>query len=115
MEKERAKRQKQFKKRVYKFTLDLIKTLDQLPKSDFVAHRLGDQLLRSGTSIIGNYIEGLSGSSRKDMTNYFSTCLKSSNESKLWLWLLRDSRRLKREITTPLMNELDELSRIFAS
>ena len=115
MEKEKAKGQREFKKRVYEFTLELIATLHRLPKRDFVAHRLGNQLLRSGTSITGNYIEGISGSSRKDLANYFSTCLKSSNESKLWLCLLRDSKRLSRELTAPLISELNELSKIFAS
>ncbi|PJA99834.1 MAG: hypothetical protein CO128_02345 [Ignavibacteriales bacterium CG_4_9_14_3_um_filter_30_11] len=41
--------------------------------------------MRSETSILGNYIEGQSASSKKDFTYYFNTFLKSSNESKLWL------------------------------
>jgi len=74
----------ELKRRLYTFTLKLIAFLDRLP-NDIVSRRLGDQLLRSGTSIIGNYVEGQSASSRKDFTNYFVTSLKSSNESKLWL------------------------------
>ena len=35
----------------------LIEFIDGLPK-DNVSRRLGDQLLRSGTSILGNYAEG---------------------------------------------------------
>ncbi len=30
---------------------------------------------------------------KKDFTNYFNHSLKSANESKLWLSLLRDSKR----------------------
>ena len=99
---------------MYAFTLKLVEFLDALPK-DNVSSRLGDQLLRSGTSIIANYVEGQAASSRKDFTNFFNIALKSANESKLWLALLRDSKRAKPQDTEWLLNELDEISRILAS
>lgn len=71
--------------------------------------------MRSGTSIIGNYIEGQSASSKKDFVNYFNHSLKSTNESKLWLALLRDSKRAESEEVDRFLNELDEISKIFAS
>lgn len=102
-----------FKKRLYKFVLDLIKILDQLPK-DRVSFTIGDQLLRSGTSILGNYIEGQSASSRKEFLVFMQYCLKSTNESKVWVSLLRDSGRLKTE-SEFLLSELQEYSKMFAS
>ena len=104
----------EFKRRLYTFTLKLIAFLDRLP-NDIVSRRLGDQLLRRGTSIIGNYVEGQSASSRKDFTNYFVTSLKSSNESKLWFALLRDSKRAEYESVDWFLKELDEVSKILAS
>jgi len=104
----------EFKKRLYSFTLKLIELIDRLPHEN-VSRRIGDQLLRSGTSIIGNYIEGQSASSRRDFTNYLNTCLKSANESKLWLALLRDSHRFKSEDVDWFLKELGEFSNIFAS
>ena len=100
--------------RLYTFTLKLIEFIDRLPH-DNVSRRLGDQLLRSGTSIIGNYVEGQAASSKRDFTNYFTTSLKSSNESKLWVVLLRDTKRTKAEDTIWLLHELDEISKILAS
>ena len=114
MDDNRGELKAQFKRRLYTFTIKLIEFLDQLP-SDNVSRRLGDQLLRSGTSIVGNYIEGQSASSKKDFTNYFTIALKSSNESKLWLALLRDSNRTKPERVAWYLQELDELSKILAS
>jgi four helix bundle protein len=99
---------------LYNFALKLIEFLDELPK-DNVSRRISDQLLRSGTSILGNYIEGQSASSKKEFTNFFTTSLKSANESKLWLTLLRDSKRVKPEEVTWFLKELDEVSNIFAS
>jgi four helix bundle protein len=114
MQQNRANFKNEFKKRLYDFTLKLIKFLDKLPK-DNVSRRIGDQLLRSGTSIIGNYIEGQSASSKKDFTNFFNTSLKSANESKLWFALLRDSGRIKPQEVAWFLNELNEIANIFAS
>ncbi len=114
MQNDKAKFKIEFKKRLYRFTLKLIEFLDKLPK-DNVSRRIGDQLLRSGISIIGNYIEGHSASSKKDFTNFFNTSLKSANESKLWFTLLRDSNRVMPEDVKWFLKELNEISNIFAS
>jgi len=114
MQNDKAKFKNEFKKRLYNFTLKLIEFLDKLPK-DNVSRRIGDQLLRSGTSIIGNYIEGQAASSRKDFTNFFNTSLKSTNESKLWFALLRDSKRATPKEVAWFLGELGEIANIFAS
>lgn len=61
-----------FKKRIYTFVLRLITFLDSLPK-DNITQVIVNQLIRSGTSIIGNYIEAQSSSSKKDFTNLHFT------------------------------------------
>ena len=114
MQNDKEEFKKEFKKRLYGFTLKLVEFLDTLPK-DNVSRRLGDQLLRSGTSIIANYVEGQAASSKRDFTNFFNIALKSANESKLWLALLRDANRAKPGDADWFLNELDEISRIFAS
>lgn len=82
MENDKAKFKKEFKSRLYTFALELIKLIDNLPK-DNVSRRIGDQLLRSGTSVLANYVEGQSASSKKDFANFFNHSLKSANESKV--------------------------------
>jgi len=114
MQKDKSKIKKEFKKRLYHFVLRLIEFIDNLPQ-DNVSRRIGDQLLRSGTSILGNYVEGQSASSKKDFTNYFTISLKSTNESKLWLALLRDSKRARPEEIDWFLKELEEFGNIFAS
>lgn len=78
-----------FKRRLYRFVLRLIKYIEKLPENR-TTKIIGDQLLRSGTSILANYIEAAASSSRKDYINFFHHSLKSANESKVWLALLRD-------------------------
>ncbi len=114
MQNDKARFKEDFKKRLYHFTLKLIEFLDKLAK-DNVSRRLGDQLLRSGTSIIGNYVEARAASSRKDFTNFLNTALKSANESKMWFALLRDSGRAKADDVAWFLRELEEVANILAS
>jgi four helix bundle protein len=107
-------RKKEFKRRVYNFTLKLIGFIDTLLK-DNISKRLGDQLLRSGTSVIANYIEGQAANSKKDFTNFLNISLKSSNESKLWLSLLKDCGKASEKDTKWLLQELIEISNILAA
>lgn len=114
MQNDKEKFKKEFKRRLYDLTLNTIKFLDKLP-NDNVSRRIGDQLLRSVTSIIGNYVEGQAASSKKDFTNYFNISLKSANESKLWFSILKDSGRANKEDVEKYLAELDEISKIFGS
>lgn len=114
MQNDKEKFKNDFKKRLYNFVLKLVEFIDNLPK-DNVSKRIGDQLLRSGTSILGNYIEAQAASSKKDFINFFTISLKSANESKLWIALLRDTNRTKAETVKWFLNELDEISNIFGS
>jgi four helix bundle protein len=76
---------------------------------------IGDQLLRSGTSILSNYIEGQAASSKKDFIKYFETSLKSTNESKVWIAILKDTGRVRIKEAEWFLNELVEIANIFAS
>jgi len=114
MQNDKLKFKKEFKERLYRFVLKLIKLIEKLPK-DRVCFILGDQLLRSGTSIISNYIEGQAASSKKDFIKYFEVSLKSINESKVWIALLRDTGKIKKDETQWFLDELKEFGNIFAS
>jgi four helix bundle protein len=114
MENDKSKFKTDFKRRLYQFVLKLIHLIDSLQK-DSVSRRIGDQLLRSGTSILGNFVEGQSASSKRDFINYFNNSLKSTNESKLWICLLKDSKRVTAPEADWFLMELDEIGKIFAS
>ena len=109
-----GEKNEQFKKRLYKFTLDLIREVEQLPK-DQVTRVITDQLIRSVTSICANYIEAYAASSRRDFTNYFNHSLKSANESKFWVALLRDSSKMQEKKADEFLAELDQISKILGS
>jgi len=103
-----------FKKRLYNFVLDVVRLVGELEKNQ-TTRVIGDQLLRSTTSILANYIEAGAGSSRKDYINFFHHALKSANESKVWLALLRDTNHGDKHQLARLLDELDQISKIIAS
>lgn len=105
---------KKTKQRLYGFVLKLIKLLDTLPK-DRTSSAIHSQLIRSGTSILANFIEGQFSSSKKEFITFMHYCFKSTNESKVWIALLRDSSRIKKGESEWFLNELEEFSKIFGS
>ena len=102
------------KKRSYKFSLDVIKLIRTL-SNDYVSRTIGGQLLRSATSIGANVIEAQAGSSKKDFANYLNIALKSANESKYWLNLLKDSGIGKGELVKNLEEDVTQIAKILGS
>ncbi|MDO8301640.1 MAG: four helix bundle protein [Sedimentisphaerales bacterium] len=114
MQNDNAKFKIELKKRLYAFTLKLIGFIEALP-NDNVSRRLSDQLLRSGTSVIANFVEGQSASSKKDFINFLTISLKSANETKLWLALLRDTKKAAKKDADWFLSEITEIANILAS
>ena len=112
--KEKQRKKKEFKARLYRFILELIKFINQLPRNQ-VTKVINDQLLRSSTSILANYIEGLSASSKKEFLVFIQHSLKSANESKVWIALLRDAGYTEKQRADFFLKELEEISKIFVS
>jgi len=114
MANDKEKFKKEFKSRIYQFILRLVKFIDTLPK-DTSSQTFARQLLRSGSSIGANYIEAQAASSKKDFTNFFHHSLKSANESKFWLAILRDTDKGDKKEVEVLLQELVEIANILAS
>jgi four helix bundle protein len=104
----------EIKIRIYNWILKLIKLLKDLP-SDTCTKIIIEQLLRSGTSIGANYIEAQAASSKRDFTNFIHHSLKSANESKFWLALLRDTNKAKSKEINELLEELKEVANILGA
>lgn len=113
MKSDNSKFKNDFKKRLYKLVLEVIDTVNALkrtPSNDVISK----QLLRSITSILANYIEAIAASSKKDFINFFHHSLKSANESKVWIVLLRDTNSAINDKLTKSLDELIEISNIIA-
>jgi len=72
-------------------------------------------MIRSATSIGANIVEGKAGSSKKDWKKFFIIALKSANETKYWLCLMRDTMKTDVVKVGLLLKEVEEISNIIAS
>ncbi|KAF0216023.1 MAG: hypothetical protein FD178_1365 [Ignavibacteria bacterium] len=110
---ESSKSRSEFKQRIYFFTLKLIEFIDLLPKDD-VSKKINDELFKNGTSVISKFIESSAALTKKDLTNSTIEAIKFANETKLWMALVRDSKRAKSDKVKWFLEELDEISKALA-
>lgn len=102
------------KQRCYIFSLEVIKLIGSLPNSRS-SWIISDQLIRSATSVGANIIESKSASSRLEFKRYYEISLKSANETKYWLGLLRDSGLCESIKINTMLKEITEISNILAA
>jgi len=100
--------------RSYNFSLMIINFVNTLPNKRS-AWIIADQLLRSGTSIGANIAEAKGSSSRLEFKKFYQIALKSANESKYWLDLIKDSKLSETENVLKIIKELEEISKMLGS
>ena len=100
--------------RSYQFSLAIISFINKLPNKR-VYWTIADQLLRSATSIGANLIEAKASSSKRDFIKFYEIALKSANETKYWLCLLRDGQLVEKENIADLIEEVTQISKMIGS
>jgi four helix bundle protein len=83
--------------------------------SDFAARHIGGQLLRSGTAPLSHHGEAQGAESPADFIHKLRLGLKELRESQRWLKLLSRSNILPHQKLSALLDETDQLIRIFVS
>ena len=99
------------KQRTRKFALDIIGLVESLP-NDRVSNVLGNQLLRSGTSVGANHRSANRAKSPADFIAKMGIIEEEANESAYWMDLLEAARRLPPAKARPLIQEAGELTAI---
>jgi len=100
--------------RCFHFAKEIMSFVEEC-KFERIHFSIFDQLIRSATSIGANVVEGGSGSTKKDFINFFCIALKSANETKYWLCLIRDTMKIDRFKLEELLKEADEILKIIAA
>ena len=114
MQNEREKFKENFINRLVKFSVEIIKFSQEIRK-ERILWPIADQLVRSATSIGANVVEAKASSSKKDYLNYFQIALKSANETKYWLIVLKESSTDLNPKAQQFYVEADEISKIIGS
>jgi four helix bundle protein len=101
--------------RLLEFAARIIRVSESMKRSRAGNH-ITDQLLRSGTSPFGHHGEAEGAESRDDFIHKLKVCYKELRESRRWLRLVQRAELITRpNLLDGLLNEADELVRIFAS
>ena len=83
---------------------------------DYAERHIGNQLLRSGTAPLSHHGEAQAAESPADFIHKLRLALKELRETERWLKLIdRAAIISKIEKLNPLLNETDELIRIFVT
>jgi four helix bundle protein len=107
-------RSDELEKRLIDFAVRIIKLSARLPRTPAGKHIAG-QILRSGTSPAPNYGEARGGESHADFVHKLGIVLKELNETQIWLRIIKQSELLKPNLLAGIVEENQELRRIFAS
>lgn len=114
MQKYKLETKNDLKKRCYKFSLEIIQLVATLPNK-ISSRTIGNQLIRCATSIGANLVEARASSSRLEFKKFFEIALKSANETKFWLYLLRDAKLVDNSKINQLLKETKEISNMLAA
>ena len=100
--------------RVADFAARVICVCEKLPDRMGSRH-LQDQLFRSATSVAANYAEACVPESRKDFAHKMGVALKELVETRMWFRIIAKREYIKPALLGNLLDELEELVKIFHS
>jgi four helix bundle protein len=100
--------------RCYAFSVAVLKFV-KAANVERLFSSLFDQLIRSATSVGANVAEAKSASSRKDFIRFYEYSLKSANETKYWLSLMKDALGAEAQTIDKHLQEITEISKILAA
>lgn len=96
------------------FGLRVLKLVDHLPRTTS-GRAIGNQLIRSGTSIGANYRAACRSRSRAEFASKIGVVAEEADETVYWLQLIRDGDLLSTQQVGALLKEADELTAIFTA
>ena len=102
------------KVRTREFALRIIRLYSALPKTT-VAQVIGEQMLRSGTSVGAHYREGVRSRSTAEFISKLEGGLQELEETTYWMELLVESEVFSQDRMKDIMNEADELTAILTT
>ena len=100
--------------RTKNFALRIIKLVNALPNNT-AGRAIGNQLIRSGTSVAANYRAACRGRSKAEFIAKLGTVEEEADESALWMELIIESKLMDENLVKSLWQESVELTKIMAS
>jgi four helix bundle protein len=114
MQNDKEKFKKEFIQRLIHLTVRTIKFSDKL-REEKISWSIIDQLIRATSSIGANVVEAKSSHSTKDYTKFFEIALKSANETKYWLIVIKEIAKENKIESEKILKEVIEIANILGS
>ncbi len=102
------------KRRTKQFALRVIHLVEALPRTR-TAQVVGDQLLRSATSVAANYRAACRARSQADFVHKLGIVEEEADESLFWLEMVAETDLMPAPRVQDLIQEADELTAIFVA
>lgn len=102
------------KDRTKKFALRIVKLVDALPKTT-AGRTIGNQIIRSGTSVASNYRAALRARSRMEFIAKIGVVIEETDESIFWLEMIIETALIEKELLASLLQENKEILAIMVS
>jgi four helix bundle protein len=106
--------EKELLQRTKIFALRVIKLVNALPNNT-PGRAIGNQLIRSGTSVAANYRAACRGRSKAEFIAKLGTVEEEADESCLWLELIIESNLMDEKLVVNLLKEAHEITAIMAA
>ena len=104
----------ELKNRTKQFALGIIRIADELPDTK-AGKIIGNQIIRSGTSVAANYRAACRARSNPDFVSKITIVEEECDETLFWLELIVESGLLERDRLQELIKEANELTAIFTA
>jgi len=102
------------KKRAKEFALRVIRLVEALPRAQ-TSQVIGNQLLRSATSVAANYRAVCRARSPADFVHKLGIVEEEADESLFWLEMIVETELMPANRMQELLQEADELTAIFVA
>ncbi len=100
--------------RTKQFALRVIKVVQSLPQNT-ISNAIGQQLIRSGTSVGANTRSAYRGRSKKEFIAKIGIVIEEADETQFWIELLIEAGVIPESKIKDLLSEANELVSIFVS
>jgi four helix bundle protein len=106
--------EKELLQRTKNFALRVIKLVNALPNNT-AGRAIGNQLIRSGTSVAANYRAACRGRSRAEFIAKLGIVEEEADESCLWMELIIEGEIMQEKLVGDLLKEANEITAIIVS
>ncbi len=99
------------RERSFQFGVAIIQLVSRLPKTT-AGFAIGNQIIRSGTSIGANIEEAQNAGTKKEFIHIITISLKEARETEYWLRLIFETELVEQKTILPILGEVKEIIKI---